>query len=344
MIPITWLLQWQLQNYSFADVNNPVIVSQSKDQITFEYPCTNTSNCTSYELFFQPGVYQIELYGASGGGNVTSLLAKILNLYCDNTNKDYFSDVSCEKDYSRSGAGGYISGKINFTKPTKAFLTIGGKGTLSQNSPNSIGLGGFNGGGSSMSSYDNFSAASGGGATDLRIEINDLYHRILVAGAGGGSDDQGNEADGFGGAGGNSNAQGPYYELIDSISYFDPLKIASQNKGYSFGFGENGHSDSDGGEAAGAGGGWYGGYCFHHHNSGAGGGSSFALGELQNQDLPEKYSFTQKDYLWSDVIHRQGIRGGNGKAIIKIISPISPSTPRIKNLQNAKQSDRIFYH
>ena len=246
--------------------------------------------------------------------------------------------MSCNSDYSVSGAGGYVSGEIRFDRYTTAFLTIGGMGILSPPSSNAIGLGGYNGGGYCKSTNDGYSAASGGGATDLRLFQNDLIHRILVAGGGGGSDNQDHKSDGRGGAGGEETAQG--YQNGDN---FETEKVATQENGWFFGFGENGNWSDNGdgtndGEAAGAGGGWYGWFASHNHDMGAG-GSSFAL-EKRTKKLPEDYPLNVAKYYFNNVEHEQGVRGGNGLAIIRIIQQISPMTPTVSKI--VKKSDNLF--
>ena len=33
----------------------------------FDYPCTSSTSCKPYTVFFFPGKYKFELYGAQGG-------------------------------------------------------------------------------------------------------------------------------------------------------------------------------------------------------------------------------------------------------------------------------------
>jgi hypothetical protein len=200
--------------------------------------------------------------------------------------------------------------------------------------------GGFNGGGSTT----NCTAGSGGGATDLRLEKNDVFHRVIVAGAGGGCDNtvgyfQGDD-DGSGGAGGKEEAQGFWINGIYNSSY-----LATQKSGFSFAQGEaprqlgsnspNGKKDYSGSyDRAGAGGGWYGGFASHHGNGGAGGGSSFILtsssnvptesidvyDEFYKYQTTDKYAFTNKQYGFTSPKHQAGVWAGNGYAIITILA------------------------
>ena len=339
MSNISDYLKFLLVNNSFGKEN---VIFSSNNKITLFYPCQISSDCTKYLLEFQPGVYQIELYGASGGGECTRYVyfkSKInkKELECKKfSNQKFNVTAKCKTDKSVSGAGGYVSGTISFPTETKAYLAIGGHGTLSPDDPNQngIGFGGFNGGGYSKTNPTGdilYTAASGGGATDLRVEQNNLSHRILVAGGGGGSDDQKNELTGFGGAGGGEVAQG-------SQCYTDYVKVANQTYGFSFGFGEDGNyslneNGEDDGEAAGAGGGWWGGFASHSNNGGAGGGSSYALNETTLEYHVYKDIFANKKYYYfKNVTHERGVNDGNGWAVITFIKPLvkktfCPNTP-----------------
>ena len=316
------VLQWKILDSQLGTANVKVIDDKN---FTFDYPCTNYTNCTGYEVIFSPGTYEISMYGASGGGITTKELVLVrgqpnLTFACINHTHD--SNIDCFAQYSASGAGGYVSGIITFKTHTKGYIHIGGKGIESPKVEYAISSGGYNGGGASQTSHAKNSAFSGGGSTDLRILKNDIYHRILVSGGGGGSDDQGPN-DGRGGAGGGLTAQGPQLVGRD----FDPDLVANQTKGddnkfyYGLGGGDNNTED------AGAGGGWYGGYSMHHDGAGAGGGSSFALGEDPDFDSFEAdYAFKNHEYSFTNVIHERGVRGGHGQVNISFIKPYYPMT------------------
>ena len=223
------------------------------------------------------------------------------------------------------------------------YIAIGGKGkyktgTASFSDADRV-RGGYNGGGRGFQ-YPSGSSG-GGGATDFRLLANDLWHRVLVAGAGGGTDDQSAGGDdGTAGAGGNTVAQGYWVAGEYTDAY-----VATQTAGYSFGTGEaaqqygsigNGSKGYYGeADRGGAGGGWFGGFASHRQNGGAGGGSSFAF--TRTATIPEgqilatndvfgdhawnTYAFSQQDdkqYLISNPVFAQGIWAGNGKAIITV--------------------------
>jgi hypothetical protein len=151
------------------------------------------------------GNYKLEVWGAQGG---------------DSSNIMY------------GGKGGYSYGNITLNQQTLIYIYVGGKGT-SHTTINSSGKhdGGFNGGGSSYTSYSstNGTRSAGGGATDIRINNDSLYARVIVAGGGGGSyyyksgqaADGGyaggeNGGDGLVGKGGTQNAGGTGYDTSNT--------------------------------------------------------------------------------------------------------------------------------
>ena len=82
-----------------------------------------------------------------------------------------------------SGKGGYSTGILNTPNPLDLYVYVGGIG---QSSITGEAQGGFNGGGNGYASGDSEPGNGGGGATDIRIEIDSLYARLIVAGGGGG--------------------------------------------------------------------------------------------------------------------------------------------------------------
>ncbi len=86
--------------------------------------------------------------------------------------------------------GGYSVGSVQLTANTNLFVCIGGSGAS----------GGWNGGGKGAGA-----GGDGGGGTDIRIDSESLYARIIVAGGGGGGMVW--QGDFNGGAGGGVNGQ-----------------------------------------------------------------------------------------------------------------------------------------
>ena len=188
------------------------------------------------------GTYVLECWGAQGGNG--------------NRNTSY-----------PGGKGGYSKGTITLDKKTNLYLYTGGQGLggTTYNSSGATTAGGFNGGGSATSLN---SRGSGGGGTDIRIAVDSLYARVLVAGGGSGSSGHVDMA-GFAGGG----ISGKTYKNQDSSngssycggggSQTGGGAIAPYNGNYatagSFGQGGNYNAKSNTYYGSGGGGGWYGG-------------------------------------------------------------------------------------
>ena len=196
----------------------------------------------SVQTFTAPvdGIYRLTCYGASGGG------------------QDF---------YAIAGKGGITEAYFEFKTQDKINVYVGGAGFRG-------GLGnpgGWNGGGSAMSTAT-VDSSSGGGSTDFRIGSS-LYNRILVAGAGGGICDYSSTDTAYwqihGGAGGGF--------VGGSGETFRPISVptgGTQYSGGGFGYGQSLSGLCRGG-AGGAG--WYGGYATMDFATG-GGGSSYISG------------------------------------------------------------------
>ena len=163
------------------------------------------------------GQYKLEVWGAQGGG----------------------SQVDGNSSLGVGGKGGYSYGTVSLNKNDTLYIYVGGQGETSGTNNNTKAEGGFNGGGSAWGSSSGDPAGGGGGATDIRINTDSLYARVIVAGGGGGGGED-SEIGGYGGGttGGSSGS--------------GTAGSASGPTGY---FGIGGHTDYDGG---GGGGGWYG--------------------------------------------------------------------------------------
>ena len=232
------------------------------------------------EVILEPGKYQIECWGASGGGQ-------------------------------KGGKGAYAKGIYNITEETTLYVYVGGKGT--EYGPYNIQNGGYNGGGSS------YKGSGGGGATDVRLYKGDwndttsLLTRIVVAAGGGGASKVSEDGkSGSGGAGGNlsegiygsiADGKGPiiyrgkgasrYYISVgydkykkedDVIAGADiELSIPTAEKGH---LGQGGSVDFDGAGAGGSG--YFGGSAAHNVYGGGGGGLSYIYGYDINNRVSAK--------------------------------------------------------
>ncbi|EAY01267.1 hypothetical protein TVAG_027350 [Trichomonas vaginalis G3] len=258
----------------------------------------------------------------------------------------FHGNTVCRKVASRGGAGGYISGNIKIFKEITAYATIGGKGIYDEN-PFHTHKGGYGGGGDALN-LPGYGSGSGGGQTAVKFVSNDLWHRVIVSGGGGGSDNYADHTqmytvdDGSGGSGGGFTAPGAWRE-----GKYDASKSANSTFGFSFGYGESSRRDGSLNkeygytnpaceyECSGAGSGWFGGFASQDGNSGSGGGSSWALtkdavipsGPITAYDSSynpiqtRSYEFIdQNEFLFTDVKSISGIWEGNGKLLITIIN------------------------
>lgn len=258
------------------------------ESITFNY----TGAVQQIEL--EAGIYTLEAYGASGGG----------------------STVGKHTAGSQGGLGGYTKAIVDIPYPITLYVYVGGMGRYGI-SGNRFGgpLGGWNGGGYA----GNSSSGSGGGATDFRIKggawnnVDSLRSRILVAGAGGGADNAGSSVgggdDGSGGSGGGLSGQGAWIDGRYNAAYG-----GTQTSGGGFGYGQNVGTNTDTG---GAGSGYWGGKVTNHNNGGAGGGSSYIKGY---PGCDATYRAYQGDVILTEGVIQQGVRNGNGYAIISCMS------------------------
>ena len=196
----------------------------------------------------------------------------------------------------QGGYGGYSTGILTLSKKTIIYLQTGGKG-----SDSSIN-GGYNGGGKGISS-----GRGGGGASDIRIEQNSLYARVIVAGAGGGSGVT-SGCSGKGAGGGISGLDG-YSNAVTSSGRNRSGSGGSQTAGGismssiastkgSFGQGGPAYQYSCGG----GGGGWYGGGGAYDNDSdtdgrNGGGGSGYIYTSSTASNYPSGCLLNSSYYL-----------------------------------------------
>ncbi len=178
------------------------------------------------------------------------------------------------------GKGGYSEGKMHVNSGDVLNVYVGGRGP--SNITDGVGVGGYNGGGYGASTYSNggssYTAGSGGGATDIRVNSTSLYARAIVAGGGGGTANGGSQQGrnpGWGGgiAGGAASLtytySGDYQHAIGATQtaggvwggYGSGYTAAGATYNGSFGQGGNpvNYASSSSMAYGGGGGGWYGG-------------------------------------------------------------------------------------
>ena len=250
------------------------------------------------ELTLSSGRYIFQLWGASGTGSydISSLGTGI------------------------PGKGGYIEGRITLKTSRKVFVYVGTVGDTCyltcKNGAFKIYNGGFNGGGSLNSCG---SGGTGGGASDIRFDVDSNESRVIVAGGGGGAGflskggdggyPTGTDSTNNGGAhyksngiGGTQEQGGSQKECIFGQNSAACIETSSTYTNGGFpnsngGFGNGGNALGRYCGGGGGGGGWYGGGG--NVNSGGGGGGSSYVSPI-----------------FSSFKYKNGINGGNGMVII----------------------------
>lgn len=182
------------------------------------------------------------------------------------------------------------------TSKTKLCIYVGGKGI-----PNKSGekvQGGFNGGGYNADTRSDYEKGVGGGGTDIRVNNDSLYARVIVAGGGGGGNGSPSGGGSTGGAGGglnggvgvrqaNSNYNKTNASAGTQISggkpgegvtvYFSPSGVIIATG--VFGNGGSVANELENTMAGAGGGGWYGGGAGNGHGGGGAGGSGWIFTE-----------------------------------------------------------------
>jgi hypothetical protein len=244
------------------------------------------SVCAPYTYLFTPGLYFLEVWGASGG-NAT--------ITCTEQTSPY---------PTYGGKGGYSKGVIRINKRTNSFIYVGEKGFIvDQRNKNSNGT--FGGGGN-LTVTSGGHGCIGGGASDIRLNSDSLYSRVIVAGGGGGA--AGGLTDRVGTHGGDAGGKEGYNGFCDTQpqSYYtiggtqeSGGKVHGSyctQTGYKGEFGLGGGSVNDCGTNYGGsgGGGWFGGAGGGHRISGAG-GSGYVFNETSYK--PPNFLLNQSYYL-----------------------------------------------
>ncbi len=253
------------------------------------------------------GTHKLEVWGAQGGGiqNDSSL------------------------DTANGGMGGYSYGTLTLTSNTNVFIYVGGMG---KSIGSGLAEGGFNGGGAAYGSSTGEPANGGGGASDIRINEDSLYSRVIVAGGGGGGGEDSGDNPGYGG-GTSGGASSGMSTLATQTS---------TGTGGVFGFGANTPNDGGGG-----GGGWYGGGTTNgsqniptsnsgSDTSGGAGGSGYVYTSSTASNYPSGVKLNSSYYLTnaSTIAGDQSftdnsgstVTGHSGDGHIRITSTVKAST------------------
>ena len=286
--------------------------------MSYSFECENKE----VNLTLGRGIYLLNVFGAEGGS---------------------FEDPSKWGMAKQGGKGGFSSAVLEIKHSSTIYVNVGCKG---EESPYNIWdpgyytllKGGFNGGGDVWSQCG---GATGGGASDIRLNGNEFDDRIIIAGGGGGAAFSSCGGDGGGIIGGNatfrddynvvkslgiggSDMEGgkimnyTYNEIITDTKY---TNSEHQNSFGQKGSGGNGLGMFCGG--AGGGGGYFGGGgCYN--KCGGGGGSSYIKTFLKNR------------------IMKQGVKSGNGLITIEKLYDYYFLTKRYRNYMNIQILIFIF--
>jgi len=209
------------------------------------------------ELTLDAGTYNLQVWGAQGGNY----------------------------SYYYGGKGGYSYGMLTLTEPTKVYVYVGEQNNNYNTNTSQVVQTAFNGGGSATyAEYDGTStiALPGGGGTDIRIGIDSLYARVIVAGGGSGAT---NASGGFYGGG---EVSGVY---DDTNNLYTGEQATQTEAGYNGSFGKGADSiwTNIKYKSGGGGGGWYGGgadyndtYNYVRQDSGGGSGYVYTAATASN--------------------------------------------------------------
>lgn len=224
------------------------------------------------KLKLPPGIYDIDCYGGDGS-------FRWLPNYCGRGGYTHarFTNLSTKMLYARVAGNGFHGSIYQLEN----YDYIGWNGAKHQEN-------------------GDIRYSSGGGASDVRLYEDTLYHRILVAGGAGGAGQQQSIGGGGGGTTGGEGTGGCGTRPGPGTQTSSPYNSSYPSICGSFGFGGNGAYYRDGfGGAGGAG--WFGGSGVYPDSSGddelaGSGGSGYVLTESSYK--PSGYMITDsEDYL-----------------------------------------------
>ena len=255
-------------------------------------------NYTGHEEIYTAtidGTYKIEVWGAQGGpGNNVE-----------------------------GGYGAYSTIIVDLDKDDKLYINVGGKGLGTSGHYDSIGAGGYNGGGNGCNGANDRYAGGGGGATSVALESGLLStfstkpdKLLVVAGGGGGSwyYASGYTTTAKGHAGG--------FTSNGCASTRNSAKGATQSTGYAFGQAENVTCRQ---ERSGAGGGYYSGYSVDFCASGGSGFINTTLGTdakmvcYECQESADEATYTESVSCVSETPTEECAKLSHGYAKISLL-------------------------
>ncbi len=296
-------------------------------------------NACSEPTVLGAGTYKLEVWGAQGGW--TKHRHPERYYFCGDDKDEWikkciehgidelYGDGACEyglwsdwceewswnteNEEASFNRGGYASGILTLTEETKVWRCEGGQGD--HGSPfDRIVQGGRNGGGNSgFASYMGHDNSGGGGGSDIRIGMNTLYHRVIVAGGAGGNGccevgGVGGGLEGFEGVGfcyppnGLGGTQTEGGASVGREEYLEwGVNTFSEPGKFGYGGAASAFEANYGG--AGGGGGWFGGSGANHDPGGGsagGGGSGYVLTATSHK--PAGYALGTQYHLMGTVL------------------------------------------
>ena len=266
---------------------------EGKGVVFFANECNIVNSvCSPYNYLFLPGTYLLEVWGASGGNSTIT----------------YNNDVSPTPAFG--GKGGYSKGIIKIYSRTLAFLYVGEQGfVVKEVGINSRGT--FGGGGNlTITTSQAGHACIGGGSSDIRLNEDNIFNRVIVAGAGGGASGgwpniyvNGGDAGGSEGFNGYCDTEPEKYftnggtQTSGGSVHGDKWGTGTGYDGtFGLGGGSRNYNTNYGGSG---GGGWFGGAGGGHRVSGAG-GSGYAF--TSSSYKPTGFKLSDKYYLKSSSV------------------------------------------
>ena len=280
-------------NNSSSNLDNLYVSYSSNNGVSYTTLCSASNSSDSAISYFDYGYIVYMKYATQSYSGSNSF---VQISYQENTSSDVTS--------SYGGCGGHSIGTIVFPKAINLFMVTGGQS-------------GFNGGGQGRTySYDSTTtvAGNGGGGTDIRIQQDSLYSRVIVAGGGGGSGGHSGTPNLI--LGGGETGASPLDTSYSSGQTYPGL-------GGSFGYGANASGDTNYKYGSpGGGGGWYGGgssgqvsdtnSVLYLYN---GGGSGYIYTESTAINYPSGCLLDSTYYL-SDAITEYSTHTGDGNIYI----------------------------
>ena len=253
-----------------------------------------------------PGTYNFRCWGADGG-------------------------FSYGRKSASAQSGGYSEGTYRTPISVNAYVHVGGSGVndyhISQEFVRQLCPDlGYNGGGAPSGYTNNDVGHAGGGATDIRINFDSPYARVIVAGGSGGSSWD-NYSGGVGGGTTGGSPWGAYGSVPGPGTQTESpqsMEYPTINGGFGYGGNAGAYSSSSSGGAGG--GGWYGGSGSMATNNssnicGGTGGSGFVLTPISIDDVPPDYLLDESHCLADAVTTAGGnnMHPGLAKAEIEVV-------------------------